>query len=75
MAKVKIEIKTKCLSQNNTTNGSNATFVVEADKQPAPQPGQPRQIAARKVINCNFDDSTAKQFDTTKQYKITIEEV
>ena len=75
MAKQKFEVKTKCLTQNNTANGSNATFIVEADKQPPMTPGQPRQIAARNVITCNFDDETGEMFSTKKSYKIMIEEL
>lgn len=69
----KITIKAECLNQNNTTQGSNAAFVVKADKQPPAQPGQPQRLNVRRAIQMNFDDDTAKNFTPGKVYTFTIE--
>jgi hypothetical protein len=75
MAKLKIEMKVECLQQNNTGRGSNANFIERAKDQPAQQPGEPPRIAARRTAQFNWDDATGRQLDTSKQYKITIEEL
>ncbi len=68
----KVVIKAECLTQNNTANGSNVTFIVKAPANETPAiPGQPMQ--AKRVINFNFDDDTAKQYIPKKPYTITIE--
>jgi len=69
----KTSFKAECLTQNNTANGSNATFVVRAEKQPAATPGQPPRIAALRTAQFNFDDDTGKNFTPGKTYTLTIE--
>jgi hypothetical protein len=71
----KVTIKAECLTQSNNKNGSNATFIVE-DKSKPPivgAPGTAPRLPARRTVVVNFDDNTAKQFETGKQYTITIE--
>lgn len=71
----KIQIKAECLNVQVNQNGSNASFVVKSDKQPAQpaQPGQPQRLNVRRAIQFNFDDDTAKQFEPGKEYSITVE--
>jgi len=70
----KVTIKAKCLTQNNTANGSNATFVVESNAPAAPAaPGAQHRLQVKRAISINFDDDTAKQYAPGKAYTITIE--
>jgi len=71
----KVVIKAECLTQSNNKNGSNATFIVEDKSKPpvASVPGMPPRLPARRTVSVNFDDATAKQFETGKLYTITIE--
>lgn len=70
----KVIIKAECLNQNNSAQGSNAAFVVKADKQPAAAPGQPARLNVRRAVQLNFDDDTCAQFKPGKKYSITVEE-
>jgi len=70
----KVTIKAECLNVQVNKNGSNASFVVPTEKQPAAQPGQPQRLSVRRAITCNFDDDTAKNFTPGKSYTITIEQ-
>jgi hypothetical protein len=70
----KVTLTAECLSINANAKGSNVSFVVKADKQPAPVPGQRPQIIARRAVTINFDDTTAKQFEPGKKYKISVED-
>lgn len=70
----KIVINAECLTINVNAKGSNASFVVKSDKQPAAMPGQPQRIAARRAIQFNFDDATAKNFEPGSIYSIAVED-
>jgi hypothetical protein len=70
----KVTIKAECITQNNTANGSNATFVVKNNVAAAPgTPGQPPRVSVKRAVTLNFDDDTAKQYVPGKTYTITIE--
>lgn len=71
----KVTIKAECVVQNNTTNGSNATFVVKNKGKPVPAmlPVQPGNLPVTKAVSVDFNDDSAKQYEPGKQYTITIE--
>lgn len=71
----KFQLKVKCVRQDNTNNGSNASFVVEKkDAQPIPgAPGQPPRIPVRNAVRLDCEGMEAKQFEPGKTYTITIE--
>jgi len=76
MARQKFTISdAECLNQGNTSRGSNASLIVKSAEQPKALPGQPQAINARKTIQFNFDDTTGKNFEPGKKYKITVEEM
>lgn len=69
----KLELKCECITQNNTKQGGNATFIIAEETQSAATPGQPRQIAAKTVITLNCKNKDAAQFKPGESYMITIE--
>ena len=71
----RIELKMICDKIESNQTSSSARFLIPGPMQTIAPPGVPQRRIVRTVMMITFDNpATAKQYDSGKEYSITIGE-